>query len=384
MARVSGTCKWFDVRKGFGFLAPNDGGEDIFVHQSELMANGFRSLGEGEEVEFEIVKDENDNDKLKASKVTGPNGAELQGAKKRRRRKKKKSESRAPQEKIEAIPNSIFVANLSWDTSDEQLSEHFADYNPTNVEVKKYNETRSKGYGIVSFGTEDDAQRAVADKHESELDGRVIVCRVDRGSTVREEPKKTESAPQNSGKTVFVGNLPWSVTDDELASQFSSLQGFDSAEIVKKNNGLSKGFGFVNFQNAEDASSLVESEQVYTFGEGEDAREASIMLKESRSKKKAKAKKKKEKNVQEVPTSGKFLFVGNVSWETSSSELGQHFSEQEGLASAEIKVDNNGRSRGFGIVEFDTNEQASHALDALNGSELMGRPIAVRYDREQQ
>merc|ERR1712146_240119 len=147
-------------------------------------------------------------------------------------------------------------------------------------------------------------------------------------------------------------------------------------------NGLSKGFGFVNFQNAEDASSLVQSKQIYTFGEGEDAREASIMLKESRSKKKAN--KKKEKKVLEVPTSGRFLFVGNVSWETSSSELGQHFSEQDGLASAEIKVDNNGRSRGFGIVEFDTNEQASHALDALNGSELMGRPIAVRYDREQQ
>ena len=49
-----GSVKWFDDRKGYGFIA-RDGGKDIFVHFSAIQDSGFKSLTEGEEVEFEIV-----------------------------------------------------------------------------------------------------------------------------------------------------------------------------------------------------------------------------------------------------------------------------------------------------------------------------------------
>ena len=49
-----GSVKWFDDRKGFGFIA-REGGKDIFVHFSAIQGNGFKTLSEGEEVEFEIV-----------------------------------------------------------------------------------------------------------------------------------------------------------------------------------------------------------------------------------------------------------------------------------------------------------------------------------------
>ena len=52
MAR--GSVKWFDDRKGYGFIA-RDGGKDIFVHFSAIQGAGFKTLSEGEEVEFEIV-----------------------------------------------------------------------------------------------------------------------------------------------------------------------------------------------------------------------------------------------------------------------------------------------------------------------------------------
>jgi CspA family cold shock protein len=55
MARITGTVKWFNDAKGFGFIA-REGGPDVFVHFSAIEANGFKSLAEGDRVEFEIVE----------------------------------------------------------------------------------------------------------------------------------------------------------------------------------------------------------------------------------------------------------------------------------------------------------------------------------------
>merc|ERR1712167_382740 len=71
MSKQSGTCKWFNSKKGYGFIKPDNEGEELFVHQSEIKAEGFRSLGEGEKVEYKI---ETANGKSKAVDVTGPNG----------------------------------------------------------------------------------------------------------------------------------------------------------------------------------------------------------------------------------------------------------------------------------------------------------------------
>ena len=54
--RITGTVKWFNASKGFGFITQGNDGPDVFVHYSVIRGDGYRSLNEGQEVEFSVVE----------------------------------------------------------------------------------------------------------------------------------------------------------------------------------------------------------------------------------------------------------------------------------------------------------------------------------------
>ena len=53
---ATGTVKWFSTEKGFGFITPEDGGADVFAHYSAIESNGYKSLDEGQKVQFEVAQ----------------------------------------------------------------------------------------------------------------------------------------------------------------------------------------------------------------------------------------------------------------------------------------------------------------------------------------
>ena len=66
---MTGTVKWFNAQKGYGFISNDEGGEDVFVHFSAIQSEGFKTLEEGQKVSFETEQDPKDSKKLRAINV---------------------------------------------------------------------------------------------------------------------------------------------------------------------------------------------------------------------------------------------------------------------------------------------------------------------------
>lgn len=65
----SGTVKWFSAEKGYGFISNDNGGDDVFVHFSSIVADGFKTLKEGQKVTFDTEPDTRDTSKIRAINV---------------------------------------------------------------------------------------------------------------------------------------------------------------------------------------------------------------------------------------------------------------------------------------------------------------------------
>ena len=67
---MTGTVKWFNAEKGYGFIANDEGGDDVFVHFSAIQSTGYRTLNEGQKVSYEVEPDPKNSSKPRAVNVT--------------------------------------------------------------------------------------------------------------------------------------------------------------------------------------------------------------------------------------------------------------------------------------------------------------------------
>ena len=65
----SGTVKWFNAENGYGFISNDEGGDDVFVHFSSIMVDGFKTLNEGQKVTFDVEADPKNSSKMRAVNV---------------------------------------------------------------------------------------------------------------------------------------------------------------------------------------------------------------------------------------------------------------------------------------------------------------------------
>mmetsp|Transcript_25769 Transcript_25769/g.60412 ORF Transcript_25769/g.60412 Transcript_25769/m.60412 type:complete len:482 (+) Transcript_25769:186-1631(+) len=197
-------------------------------------------------------------------------------------------------------------------------------------------------------------------------------------------------------RRVYVGNLAWEVSWQDLKDLMKTLNHeVVRVDIMQTSDGRSKGCGIVEFATAQGAA-----EAVLTLNDTELAGRR-IFVREDRENSNSgisgrdhssrggrynNHRNRHHGNTTMIPSDpesqSRRVYVGNLSWDVTWSELKDHMRSAGDVVRADVICEHNGRSKGCGIVEFETEEGAQNAIETLTHTELRGRTIFVREDRE--
>jgi len=283
----------------------------------------------------------------------------------------------------------VYVGNLSWDVSWQDLKDHMKSTGceVTRADVMMTPDGRSKGCGIVEFATEDGAKQAVLTLNDTELSGRQIFVREDRED--RSAGGFASGAGQRSGaaggsrfsagesaqtRRVYVGNLSWDVAWQDLKDHMRQAGEVVHAEVITEANGRSKGCGVVEFATEDEAQ-----EAVKTLTDT-DLKGRMIFVREDRETSSGAAGGFYQGGSSRKGTS---VYVWNLAYETSWQDLKDHMRQAGNVDQATILTNSEGRPMGCGVVVYQRPQEAARAIRELQNSELNGRPMYVREDRQQ-
>ncbi|KAK9165534.1 hypothetical protein Scep_000725 [Stephania cephalantha] len=188
------------------------------------------------------------------------------------------------------------------------------------------------------------------------------------------EENKAEAALDDKRRKLYVVNLPWRLSATDLKNLFGECGSVRDVEIIKGKDGLNRGYAFVTMESPDEARAAIDKFDSYELSGRIIRVEFSKSLK-------------KPSPPTVVPvrkeTSHK-LYVSNLAWKARSTHLRELIiSSSFNPVSARVVFDSpSGRSAGYGFVSFATKEEAEAALSALDGKELLGRPIRLKFSEK--
>ncbi|EGC30286.1 hypothetical protein DICPUDRAFT_41662 [Dictyostelium purpureum] len=205
----------------------------------------------------------------------------------------------------------------------------------------------------------------------------------------KEQPKqkdtKSSSTNQETHQFVFIKNLNWKTSNETLEGKFKSLKDFISVNIATKPNPkkpgerLPCGFGFIEFSSKQGAYECIKRLNGATIDDHEislklsDKNEVNVKAKEMPENKRSSL----PQNAKSKPSSK--IIIKNLPFESTTKEIRKLFAAYGEIQSVRIPKKPNGGHRGFGFVEFLTEEEAKNAMEALGSSHFYGRHLVLQY-----
>ncbi|KAK1258990.1 Polyadenylate-binding protein 5 [Acorus gramineus] len=265
----------------------------------------------------------------------------------------------------------VFIKNLDASIDNKALHDTFATFGTIlSCKVATDNNGQTKGYGFVQFEHDEAAQSAIDKLNGMLLNDKQVYV----GLFVRRQ-ERSQGNGSVKFTNVYVKNLAETITDEEMKSIFGKYGLINSAVVMRDANGNSRGFGFINFQNPDDAASAVENLNGSTFGDKvlyvgkaqrKVEREAEL-----------KAKFEQERNSKFEKLQGANLYLKNLDDNINDEKLKELFSEFGTITSCKVMLDPHGQSRGSGFVAFSTPDEASRAVNEMNGKMIGRKPLYV-------
>ncbi|BAF23429.1 polyadenylate-binding protein 2 [Oryza sativa Japonica Group] len=266
----------------------------------------------------------------------------------------------------------IFIKNLDKSIDNKALYDTFSVFgNILSCKVATEMSGESKGYGFVQFELEEAAQNAISKLNGMLLNDKKVYV----GPFVRKQERENVSGNPKFNN-VYVKNLSESTTEDNLKEIFGKFGPITSVVVMREGDGKSRCFGFVNFENPDDAARAVEDLNGKKF----DDKEWYVCRAQKKSEREMELKEKFEKNIKEAAdkNQGTNLYLKNLDDSIDDDEkLKEIFADFGTITSCKVMRDLNGVSKGSGFVAFKSAEDASRALVAMNGKMIGSKPLYV-------
>ncbi|THG95854.1 hypothetical protein EW026_g5873, partial [Hermanssonia centrifuga] len=253
---------------------------------------------------------------------------------------------------------SLYVGELDPTVTEAMLFEIFNMIGPVaSIRVCRDAVTRrSLGYAYVNYLNANDGERALEQLNYSLIKGRA--CRI---MWSQRDPALRKTGQGN----IFIKNLDEAIDNKALHDTFAAFGNVLSCKVATDEHGHSKGYGFVHYETAEAADTAIKAVNGMLLNDKKVYVGHHISKKERQSK------------LDEIRAHFTNIYVKNLDPEVTQEEFTQLF-EQFGLVtSAVVSVDDEGKSKGFGFVNFENHEEAQQAVDALHDSDYKGRKLFV-------
>ncbi|XP_057831145.1 uncharacterized protein LOC131041912 isoform X2 [Cryptomeria japonica] len=264
----------------------------------------------------------------------------------------------------------IFIKNLHESISHVNLHEIFSNFGNILSCKVVMEDGKSKGYGFVHFESEEAAAAAIENVNGTEIQGKQVYV----GKFIKRQERSGSFADQKF-TNLYIKNLEKDVTVELLSEKFSTFGKITNVVVMKDENGNSKGFGFVNFENPDDAKNAVESmnglqlaSKTIYVGRAQKKSERVQMLRRQ-------FEEKRQERI--LKYQGSNIYVKNIDDKVDDEELLKLFGQYGTITSSKIMLDDKGQSRGFGFVCFSTPEEANKAIAELSGYMMHSKPLYV-------
>jgi len=270
----------------------------------------------------------------------------------------------------------VFIKCLDESIDNRTLNDTFSAFgNILSCKVAFDDQGVSKGYGYVQYETQEEADRAISQVNGMEIKKKIVHVQ-------RFLPRSEREKSNNFLTNLYVKHLDPTIDAAKLKELFTEYGVITSAVVMHKEDGTSKGFGFVNFEKHEMAK------EALTQMNGKAVDEQALYCAWAEKKKKRQQRLQREREQKRVEQSLKYqfinLYVKNLDDSVDEEKLRKAFEPYGTITSAKISTDDKGLSKGFGYVCFSTPEEATKAVTAMNGTMFFSKPLFVALHQNKE